>query len=44
MRLNLGRNSEFLMLGLVKTLNFKFSGDADVWLRFLVDADLCLNL
>ena len=25
-------------LGLVKILNFKFCGDADVWLRFLVDA------
>ena len=35
---------EILKLGLVKTLKFKFSGDADVWLRFLVDADLCLNL
>ena len=33
-----------LKLGLVKTLNFKFCGDAVVWLRFLVDADLCLNL
>ena len=37
MKLNLGR-------GLVNTLNFKFSGDTDVWLRYLVDADLCLNL
>ena len=35
---------EILKLGLVKTLKFKLSGDADVWLRFLVDADLCLNL
>ena len=45
---------EILKLGLVKILNFKFCGDADVWLRFLVDAiveilrmkcdqDLCLN-
>ena len=43
---------EILKLGLVKILNFKFSGD-DVRLRFLVDAlsrfwrcdqDLCLNL
>ena len=42
-----------LPLGLVKILNFKFIGDADVWLRswFLVeilkmkfDQDLCLNL
>ena len=43
------------MVCLVKILNFKFSGDADVWLRFIVDAlveilkmksdqDLCLNL
>ena len=30
---------EILKLGLVKILNFKFSGDADVWLRFLVDAE-----
>ena len=29
---------EILKLGLVKILSFKFSGDADVWLRFLVDA------
>ena len=28
---------EILKLGLVKILNFKFSGDADVWLRLLVD-------
>ena len=34
-KLNLGRYSK---LGLVKILNFKFCGDADVWLRFLVDA------
>ena len=27
------------MLGWVKILNFKLSGDADVWLRFLVDAE-----
>ena len=36
MKLNLGRYSE---ARLVKILNFKFSGDADVWLRFLVDAE-----
>ena len=30
--------SRLLKLGLVMILNFKFSGDADVWLRFLVDA------
>ena len=30
--------SEILKLILVKNLNSKFSGDADVWLRFLVDA------
>ena len=52
MKLNLGQYSE---AGWVKILNFKFSGDADVWLRFLDDAkpkilkmkfdqDLCLNL
>ena len=29
---------EILKLGLVKILNFKFCGDADVWLRFFVDA------
>ena len=29
---------KILKLGLVKILSFKFSGDADVWLRFLVDA------
>ena len=29
---------EILNLALVKILNFKFSGDYDVWLRFLVDA------
>ena len=29
---------EILNLALVKILNFKFSGDADVRLRFLVDA------
>ena len=29
---------EILKLGLVKILNFKFCGDADVWLRFLADA------
>ena len=29
---------EILKLGLAKILNFKFSGDAGVWLRFLVDA------
>ena len=29
---------KILTLGLVKILNLKFSGDADVWLRFLVDA------
>ena len=32
MKLNLGRYSE----AWVKILNFKFSGDADVWLRFLM--------
>ena len=32
---NLGRDSE---ARLVRILNFKFSEDADVWLRFLVDA------
>ena len=31
---------EILKLGLVKILNFKFSGDADVWFRFFVDAQL----
>ena len=30
---------DILKLGWVKILNFKFSGDADVWLRFLVDAE-----
>ena len=29
---------EILKLGLVKILSFKYSGDADVWLRSLVDA------
>ena len=29
---------DILKLGWVKILNFKFSGNADVWLRFLVDA------
>ena len=29
---------DILKLGWVKILNFKFSGDAGVWLRFLVDA------
>ena len=33
-----GYEVEFLNLGLVKILNFKFIGDADVWLRFLADA------
>ena len=33
MKLNLGRDSK---VGLVNSLIFKFSGDADVWLRFLV--------
>ena len=28
---------DILKLGWVNILNFKFSGDADVWLRFLVD-------
>ena len=28
---------DILKLGWVKILNFKFSGDADVWLRFLVE-------
>ena len=27
---------EILKLGLVKILNFKFCGDADVWLNFLL--------
>ena len=36
MKLNLGRDSE-ARFGL-KILNFKFSGESDVWLRFLVDA------
>ena len=31
----LGRYSEARL----EILNFKFSGDADVWLRFLVDAE-----
>ena len=46
---------EFLKLGLVNIFNFKFSRDADVWLRFwswclvdvpkiIFDQDLCLNL
>ena len=35
--LNLGRDSEILF-GQQQILNFRFSGDADVWLRFLVDA------
>ena len=42
---------EILKLGLVKILNIKFSGEANVCLRFLVeilkmncDQDLCLNL
>ena len=30
---------EIPKLGLVKILNFKFSGNADVWLRFLVYAN-----
>ena len=29
---------EILKLGLAKILNFNFSGDADVWMRFLVHA------
>ena len=29
---------KILKLGMVKILNFKFCGDADVWLRFFVDA------
>ena len=29
---------KILKLSLVKILNFKFCGDADVWLRFFVDA------
>ena len=29
---------EILKLALAKILNFKFSGDADIWLRFLGDA------
>ena len=35
---------KILQLGLVKIFDFKFCGDADVWLRFLVDADLCYDL
>ena len=48
MKLN---RAKILKLGLVKILNFKFSGVADVKLIFLVeilkmkcDQDLCLNL
>ena len=37
MKLNLGRYSE-ARLGQDFEFYFKFSGDADVWLRFLVDA------
>ena len=41
---------EILKLGLVKILNFKFIGDADVWLclveimKMKYDHDFCLNL
>ena len=35
MKSNLGRYSK---ARLVNILNFKFSGDADIWLIFLVDA------
>ena len=41
MALNLGQDSE-ARFG--QDFKFKICGDADVWLRFLVDAVLCLNL